>query len=308
LVLITSVTASTVTGYLNEDLEKDDTVTPVKFPMENVIVSLGKTPKIGSSHGVKIEPFLDSEELDMWGTVMYYRRVIKKERKIMRTALARTIEVLDKRGLATFIPVKLEVREHNGKHLGFYKHSKKEGVEPIICLKPPTFELEPEDIDYIIYHEASHGIWHTSVNSALRALWVKLFEKRVKCTSIKQVQLDLILSNVSDYKNGGIKDFIKDEADDQEQEIIKECLSYMKKVYKLSVEDIDILLQEDNIDKYWPTYTDFSKVFPDISTYSMTSVQEFFAESLAHALMKNPLPKDVKELIKETVTSVKSKN
>lgn len=313
LALITSVTASTVTAYLNKDLENDGVVTTVKVPIENVVASLGTKPKIGAAYGVKIEPFFSSEEHDRWGTISYYRAITKKERKCMRQALDRTAELLDKRGLSVFMPVKLEIRDNNGgKYLGYYKHSKKDEVPSVLCLKPPSFltsDIEPEDIDYIIYHESGHGVWFTAVSRDLRARWVKLFEKRIKCKNIKQAQLDLILNNIYDYGDGGIKDYYKNQADDDEQIIINECLAYLKKIYKLTVEDIDLLIQEDadRLDKYWPSTSDISKSYPDISVYAQKSCIEFFAEGFSHFLSKNPLPKDVKALMKETFEDVRNR-
>ena len=277
LALVTSLSKTTVNAYLNKDLEKDEAITPIKVPMENVLVSLGPKPQVGSVYGVQVEPFIASEELNGWGTLVYYRTVPVKEKKWMFQALERTYENLEKRGLTGFLPVKVEIRAHNGKHLGYYKHSKKEGIDSQLCLKPPQFDLEPEDIDFIIYHEAGHGIWYTSVSSVLRAKWVKLFERRVKCKSIKQKELDAILQSIYEY-TGSIKEFIKSEAPEDETDVIKSCLLHMKKNYRLSVENIDTLIQEDNIDKYWPTLQEVSKVFPDISEYSMKSPEEFLAK------------------------------
>ena len=306
LALITSLSKSTVNAYLNDDLEKDEAITPIKVPIENIVASLGPNPVVGSAYGVKIEPFYSQVDVEGWGTLSYYRKVPKKEKKLMFESLSRTFDVLDSKGLTAFVPVKLEIREHNGKHLGYYKHSKKEGVPSILCLKPPAFDLEPEDIDYIVYHEAGHGIWFTSVGSKFRAALVKLFERRVKCKSIKQKELDALLQAIYSY-TGSIKDFIKDECPDSDQEVVKEAVKYMSKNYRLSVEDVDLLIHEDNIDNYWPTQQEISSVFPDISEYSMRSVAEFWAESFAHRLMKHKLPKDVKALMIETLEDVKNR-
>jgi hypothetical protein len=309
LALVTSVTASTAKVFLNSEMEKDDTINSITIPLEQVIASLGITPKLGSVHGVKVEPFLHSEDIEGWGSASYYRVVPKKEKKWMYQALERTFDVLEENGLTAFLPVRLEIRTHQGKYLGYYKHSKKEEIPSALCLMPPDFNAEPEELDAIIYHEAAHGIWYSSVSSALRSQWTRMFEKRIKSKTIKQKELDAILQSLYEY-GGSIKDFAKDEVDDNEQLIIKEALVYMKKVYRLSADHVENLLQEDDdrLDKYWPTQQDLSKAMPDISDYSLKSTDEFFAEgfSIYMTYGAKDLPKDVAKLMKETLKAVSS--
>ena len=78
----------------------------------------------------------------------------------------------------------------------------------------------------------------------------------------------------------------------------------MQKLYKLSPEDVDILVSEDNIDDYWPTHQEISRVAVDISSYGATKPIEFFAEAISYHLSGIKVPKDVRELIKLTFSSV----
>lgn len=308
LALVTSVSKSTVSFFLNEELQTDGAVNSVKAPIELVIADLGPKPKVGNAYGVKIDPFYSKEEHPQWGTIFYFRLMQGKEKKFFRKSLDRTIEFLEQKRLAFFLPLDIKVHESTGKYLGYYKHSNKDGVPSIMGIQPPTFEIEPDDLDYIIYHEAAHAMWFKSIRGELRAKWVLLFEKRIKCKHVKQKDLDRILEALYVHSENGVKDFIKNEASDEEQLIITECLSYLKKVYKLSVLDVDNLLKDGEraMDEYWPTLQDVRREVPDVSLYSMNNCEEMFAECMAFLLIGNELPKDVRKLLKETIAHLRS--
>ena len=306
LAQVTSLSKSTVNAFLNDDYEKEEATTSIKVPMEMVLADLGIKPKLGSVHGVKVEPFYASEEYGGWGTIKYYRLMKGKEKKILYAALDRTFEILETKKLDSFPELDIKIHEYDGKHLGYYKHSKKEGINSTFGIQPPTFDIDEEDFDYLIWHEFGHVLWFNKMNSAIRAQWVKLFERRIKCKKFKQSELDKILQAIYSHADEGIRSFIKNEASEDEVELIKACMTYMNKIFKLSLDDIDLMLKEDNIDDYWPTQQAISKVFPDISQYSTKDCKEFMAESFAHSFNTEvKLPKDVRILLKETLATVK---
>lgn len=304
LALITSRKGDNISIFLNDDLEADTATQSRKIPIENVVAVLGKEPIIGAAYGTKIEPMLMSEDYSPWGLIKKYIKLSKKEDLYFKRCLDRCYTLLDAKGLTRILPINIEVRMHNGKHLGHYKHSTKEGQYSTICLKPPSFTMEPVDLDYILYHEFGHGLWYSLVDSDLQSEWIELFSLRIKAKIITQKSLDTLLDALMAY-DGSIKNYLKDEASDKEILIIKECLTYLKKIHKLKPEDVSLMLEKEKLADYWPTQQAISSVSPDITLYSTTDVREFWAESFVFRMQKKKLPSDVKELMLKTLDVIR---
>ncbi len=304
LILATSLSGDIGKGFLEETESEEERT--VNFGTEFIVANLGREPVPGSVYGVKVEPLLKAMEAPDWGELAIYRKLEVEERKVLGASLKRVYKSLDKQGLSYFMPLRLEIRQKNGKYAGYYKLRKNK--PPIMCLKPPTFHLSNDEIDALLYHESGHGLFmHSSFPQQLKATWIKLFQKRVLCKGVKQDALDQILDAIYDY-SGSIKDFYKDEASDDTQVILRECLSHIKRVRRLDAEKLDILLLQrgrGSLDKIWPKYTDLTSTFEDVSSYSMTNADEFFAEAMMFSQMKVELPKDIEKLMKETLSEIR---
>jgi len=293
-------------GVIEKTLHTDDPEN-ITYESENVLCNLGPNPQNGKIYGIDVTPYRSTIDTKTFGPIHLFRDVPKKELKALRSAMKTVHKKFEKEASTAFLPLyQMHILPKKGKYAGSYlAKSKGSEVWDQIKLHPDTF-VDPIYNEYLIAHEFAHGLWYRCVPMDIRAKWINLYQKRRKLNSINQKHLDELYQELMRYE-GGIRDYIKEVADDEEKLVIKEVLNYFKRYQSMSSDDVELLLLHDSgkLADMWPSRALLSETSPDISTYSMVKVEEFFAEAVAYHFTGRTLPKDVQKGISITFKKCK---
>tara|TARA_B100000700_G_scaffold88627_1_gene99992 strand:- start:110721 stop:111704 length:984 start_codon:yes stop_codon:yes gene_type:complete len=279
----------------------------ITYEDEKLLCNLGPNPQHGKIYGVDVTPYKDTIETKRFGPILLFRDLDKKELKALRKAMKSVFDMFEKEASTAFLPLyQIHLLPKKGKYAGVYiAKTKGSEVYDQIKLHPESF-ADPIYNEYLIAHEFAHGLWYRCVPLELRVKWMKLYQKRLKLSSIDEKHLGELCHDVVRYE-GGIRDYMKEVADDDEKLVIKEVLTYFKKYHSMAAQDVDLMLAHDSgkLADMWPTRALLSESRPDISQYSMTKVEEFFAEAVAYHFSGRQLPKDVAKGLKATFAKAK---
>lgn len=280
----------------------------ITYEMEDVLCNLGQDPQHGKIYGIDVMPYRRTIESSKFGPILLFRDVPKKELKALNKAMKSVYAEFEKQASVAFLPLyQIHLLPKKGKYAGSYTAKVKGGdVFDTIKLHPDTF-ADPIYNEYLIAHEFAHGLWYRCVSQALRVKWMNLYQKRLKLSTINSKHLEELCSEIVRY-DGGIRDYMKEVAEEDEKSVIKEVLTYFKRYHSMAAPDVDLMLAHDSgkLADMWPTRAMLSESRPDISQYAMTKVEEFFAEAVAYHMTGKMLPKDVKKGLDRTFKSCKS--
>lgn len=269
----------------------------ITYENENVQCNLGPNPQNGKIYGIDINPYRNTIETKTFGPIHIFRDVPKKELSELRKAMKSVYQKFEKEASTAFLPLwQIHILPKKGKYAGaYYAKSKGSEVWDQIKLHPDTFS-DPLYNEYLIAHEFAHGLWYRCVPINIRAKWMNLYQKRRKLSSIGQKDLDGLYKDLMRYE-GSIRDYSKEVSDDEEKLVIKEVMNYFKRYQSMSQDDVEMMINHDSskLADMWPTRALLSETRPDISTYAMTKVEEFFAEAVAYHFTGRTLPKDVQK-------------
>lgn len=287
-----------------------DEMEHITYEIEDVLCNLGPAPAHGKIYGCDVMPYQGTIESKKFGPILLFREVPKKELKALNKAMKSVYDIFEKQASVDFLPLhQIHICPKKGKYAGEYR-SKAKGSDTfdVIKLFPETF-ADPIYNEYLIAHEFAHGLWYRCVSPELRSRWMNLYQKRVKLSAIDSNHLEELCSEVVRYE-GGIRDYTKEVAEEDERLVIKEVLTYFKKYHSMAPADVDLMLAHDSgkLADMWPTRALLSETRPDISQYSMTKVEEFFAEAVAYSMTGKILPKDVQKGLDRTFKYCKSKH
>lgn len=288
-------------GVIESSLIGDDPE-HIEYAPEDVLCNLGSDPKVGSYQGVNVRPYVRTIPTDRYGPIHICRKMDKKEIKALKVAMKEVHAWYAKTASIDFLPLAaIYIYPPKGKYAGmYYAKVKANEIRDEIHL----FAKEFTDIQYnkyVIAHEFAHGFWFRCVDKPLRAKWVKLYQRRLKLSKVMKERLNDLWESVLNYE-GGIKDYQKEIADDADSLLLKDVITYFKRVHHLSVQDIDNLMQHagDVLGNLWPTSSVLTEERSDLSDYAMRNVDEFFAEAVAYKCAGKKLPKDVEKGLKIT--------
>lgn len=273
-----------------------------KIDPELIVANLGSKPQIGKAYGIHVEPIRTQVTSKFWGPIQIYRKMDQKEKKSLKKALKESERLIRYSGVESVFPLaSLEIRNKAGKWAGMYRYSSK--GQDTIKIGPETL-VDHKYNTYVLMHETGHGVWFRKVSPMIKTQWINLYTKRMTILHYPEKRLKALARDIVEYENG-VRDYMKEIADDDTKIIIKEALSYMKRVYRLMPEDIDLLMESNrkNLYDYWPVVSDISTPLLDVSSYAGVSVREFFAESFAYYTTGKILPKDVTKLMKRTLST-----
>lgn len=271
----------------------------VKFEAEEVVANYGKYPK-PFIH----EAFYKDFTHPAFGSVNFFMKVDKATKEEIETALTKCAKKLKQHNLDGFLPVNVEIRPSKGKMLGHYKTFKQEGELDVMALRPST----EHPLEETIYHESGHGIWKRLIHHRkAKAAWIREYSHHLEVQHLTSKDLKSLLNEllsasqtISDFKQG---------LSENDQMILREILSYIKKFHRLTVIDLNLLLEsgdQDTVTDVWPCDTiALSKIKANnISNYSLKSVEEYFSECLAFYLNGGKLPKHTAKLMAKTIESL----
>lgn len=274
----------------------------ITYEDENVLANLGANPVNGKVFGVDVTPYVRTINSKKYGPIHLFRNVPKKELKALRAALDKMFDKYDEVASTAFLPLHAtHVLPKKGKYAGCYiAKSKGSEVMDVIKYHPETL-ADPIYNEYLVAHEFAHGLWYRCVPLDMRARWIKLYQKRMTLTAIKNNHLEELFSELARYE-GTIRDYSKEVADDAEKLVIKEVFTYFKRYHRMSPTDVELLLTHDSgkLGDMWPNRAMLTEGRADLSQYALTNVEEFFAEAVSYHMVGKTVPKDVKKALTST--------
>ena len=293
------------TAYIEDTLNLDTPVT-VEYDADTLIANLGKDPVPGKAYGVDIQPHYGDFQSDI-GNVHLYRRLEDDEKKAVTVSIKKIVKKVEEQGLGKVFPIKrVEILNPKGRWAGEYKISNKTGeVEDVIRLFPKILSDQIYN-QYIWAHELGHAIWFRYVPERLRSEWLEMYNESTKVSKAKKSQMeDLCTALVSSQQS--VREFMR-EIEDEELALFKEALIYLKKIHKMSPEDVNILLNQNSkvLANIWPTTASISNNENLVSEYAQTSVHELFAEAYAFYTTGKILPKTIQKLLDKTLKAAKA--
>lgn len=290
---------------LEKGVENDETAKTIDFEPEDVVANMGATIIPGTSaFGITMTPYEFSMEDKKWGTIHFYRKITDdREMKYFKAMLTKIHEKLAEIKATGFMPLTLKILPQKGKKAGWYNYNTKNG--DTLALLPIDFR-DKEYNDYVLFHEAAHGIWFRQIPRDIQVKWIDIYEERINVHSADKKKLQRLAKEAAGCAEG-IGSFIKNECEGEDIDIMKECIAYVKRVHKITQKQLELYIEQNgtkSILKFWPTSTDIGKPLPDVSEYAMESYEELFAESFAFYMTGRKLPKDVKKLLKSTIKAL----
>lgn len=267
----------------------------VSFEASDVIANFGQDP----TH-TGYEVFRKYSVSDV-GKIYYFVKAGKETRKKLEKEINKCFSELGKRGLASIFPIVVEVRPEKGKVQGYYKLNLKSDVD-YLGLRASR-EL---DVRHTFFHEIGHGIFNRLlVSSKDKSAWVSLYNtfidvKDIDSKAMRKYIKGLIHSCIP------VADYIKSIENEAEILILKEILSYVKKYHRLSIKDLNIMIESGEtkeLEKVFPkNYVSLAQEKSNgVSDYSTKSPEEFFCESFAHHMTGKSLPSSIKKLMEKTL-------
>lgn len=289
-----------------EDNREQDSPDRVEINPESIIAVLGPDPVNGSVYNCQIEIFHLKKEYPGWGTgkVIYYRRMDQEYRKILGSAIRRTVKKIQKLGLDLH-PFDTEIKEPKGKFQGQYKKvaGKKDGMPPIdvMTLRP----LEFDELDRLLLHEIGHGIWFRRMPPDMQARWILAYHKAVDLMNVSKADIEeTVLGFV---KAGTACLTYRKSLESPHKEIWDLCLEFAQKKHSLSKKHLDTLIYSG-----YPVAEYFEveeMTIPNmkliLTEYAQVSPEEFFAEAFALSQTGSELPKSLRKLMSVTLACAK---
>ena len=284
----------------------DDEPKHIEYDESTLIANLGTKPRVGgSAFGVKIEPFISSVA-SKYGEMLFFRKLEDKEKKALKSALRKTYDRMIESSLNVFPFTTMRILPKRGKYAGCYKFRRKmSDVWDSVELFPETFE-DVKYNEYVLFHEYAHAVWYKMLDVRYKARWIKMYHKRLDLSNILKDRLEPMLDELLQFA-GNLSDFYK-EQDDENRLVFREVLAHYKRYHKMDSYSLDILHVEDT-EKFasmWPKRATLVESKPDLSEYSMTKPEEFFAEAFAFYMTGRSMPKDITKLMDKTLTALQS--
>lgn len=291
---------------LEKGVEDDETSETIDFEDSEVVANLGQTVAPGTSvFGFTVNTYEFTIVDKHWGKIHFYRKMKDdRELKYFKRMLKEVYDKLEELKATGFLPLNcIKVYQKKGKKVGCYRFNFKNG---------DSMDLMPEDFkdkkynQYLLFHESAHGIWFRQVPKDIQVKWIDIYNDRINVFNGDKKKIRALAKEASVCEEG-IQWYIKNECEGEDADLVRECLSYVKRVHKLNVKQLELYLEangSDSIFKFWPKVADIGKPIPDISDYSMESYEEFFAEAFAYYMTGKKIPKDVKKLLKYTLKNL----
>lgn len=290
--------------YLDETLQSDEPIV-FEYDEKTLIACLGADPEIGTAFGVHVEPQRSEIEHKL-GPLVYYRKMKKEEKKALKWALDKAVEVMVEQKLDSVLPIKrVEVRNKKGKYAGHYVIKRKgDDTQDKIVFHPQILEDAKYNL-YVVLHELAHALWFRKTSDEYRARWLVSYNEHTHVNKAKKSHLENLLKQLIESQ-ATIREFQKD-LEEEDKALFREILVYLKRHHKLSPQDCNLLLTHNSqvLGDIWPTSASLSESEQPITAYAATSVEEFFAEALSHVLTGKAIPKKIDKLLQKTLKHIR---
>ncbi|MNE41525.1 hypothetical protein D3C80_1356010 [compost metagenome] len=162
---------------------------------------------------------------------------------------------------------------------------------------------------YYIFHETGHAVWFRYVPEKIRSEWLELYNSLTKVSKAKKADMEALFTSLV-ASQLSVREFQRD-LEEEEAALFKEALGYLKKIHKMSPEDVNVLLNQNSkvLGEIWPTSaatSDTGSVTVQLGQLAATSVQEMFAEVFAYDLIGKKIPPSCKKLFDKTIKAAKA--
>lgn len=283
----------------------DDEPQHIEFDENNLVCNLGTKPKAGTAFGVRIEPYVSTVS-SKYGPMHFFRELNDLEKKAFKRALRRTYDGMLEQNLNVFPFSQMKITPKRGKYAGMYMFRRKQSeVWDAVVLHPESFE-DTKHNEYLLYHEYGHAVWYKMIPANYKARWIKLYHKRLELLNILKDRLEPMLDELLKFA-GSLRDFYK-ELEEEDRHVFREVMSHYKRYHKMDSYSMDILHTEDT-EKFasmWPKRATLVEARPDLTEYSMTKPEEFWAEAFAFHMQGRKMPKDITKTMEKTLTALQS--
>ena len=287
-------------GRLERTRDQDDKDSAVEFRASDVVANLGKRPRYGTVHGIKVEPLVTRlpSQSKMWQDIRVYQFLDKQQLKVLADEIASATAELRKFGLG-ILRCELEIRQKSGTMAGYYKYRPKAETD-ILCCKP---EENLEGFLYIMGHEAGHGMWNRMLTPRIRLKWIHLYHEYITTQEVADAEMQAVLAEI--VAASSIRDYLK-EADDDSLLIVKDALRHIQRVHGLGRHHLELALNNnDDITPYWPTALELSSKEEAITKYGSKNPEEFMAEAFGFHVCGRKIPRKIEGLLDQTLSKLK---
>lgn len=293
------------TAYIEDTMNLDEPVS-IEYDANTLIANLGSDPAPGKAYGVDVQPHYGDYASPI-GRVHLYRKLEDSEKKAVEISIKKIVKKIEGIGFEKVFPIsRIEIHNAKGKWAGEYRISNKSGeIFDVIKLHPKLLEDQVYNV-YIWAHEVGHAIWYRYVPEKLRAEWLELYNESTKVSKAKKSQMEELCTALVASQES-VREFQRN-IEGEELAMFKEALAYMKKIHKMSPEDVNILLNNNAkvLAQIWPTSASISSTESLVSEYATVSVQELWAETFAWSLTGKVLPKTVQKMLDRTLKAAKA--
>lgn len=300
LMLVNHVADGIVSGVL--DVGRAYTPKNAEFKIKQVIAVLGPKPAVGSSYGCIIEPYVSTSVHPDWGNVHWHKYMPVAEKKQIKLALDNTAKRLNTAKLFGFVEqgaLELEVKPAKGKYTGMYHfYQKGDKASDRMVLRPQ----DGTPLDYVILHEAGHGVWYRLLSPKVHARWVKLYHNYTK------VQ-DFDLTDINRLRDQYLEDSIhirdfRGQLPEDDVLLFDSLISTLSGNTRLTAKHLDLLADQQELESVkdvWPQHVEDSDFEIAITEYATKNVEELFAEAFAFKMLGQKLPKRIDAVMEKTL-------
>jgi len=273
----------------------------INFDANDVLANLGQKP---SRLGYEVH--YTSSRLQGIGDIHYFTKVGSSLRKEIKKVIEKGYKALEKKRLVSFFPLNFEVRPEKGSVAGYYKLDMKTDIDTM-CFRI----TDQNDFKHCFYHEAGHGIYERLITSrSIKARWVALYNEFIEVQHLASSQIKQLYKNFSS-SNMTLTEFKSSISEDEALTLVlKEIIAYIKKYHRLSIKDVDDLVQGEpkEIKKIWPndSLSLSSAKETGITPYAAKAPKEFFCEAFAFHMTGKKLPREVRKLLDKTLVKAAS--
>lgn len=317
LLKATAITGSTITGWVESERKGLD-VAKADIKTSRVIASLGPKPAPGKVYGLDLtNRFRKLLQHDFWGNVLVFTHLDNAQLKLMQRSLYRTAKKIEKMGLESYVDfVDTHLCAKQGKWAGYYKHSKDvEAHRSVIAYAPECAELQPDMMDYIVYHEFGHAVWYNGIKGKkIQLKWLMEYNRSIQPIEIALHDLKKTFKFIESHADGEaslasvLREFVNEE--EEHKLWVRGILRWFHEVHHLAPRDLATIWEGQNLDvlrKLWPSKAiDSSKLAPVVTEYACLNVRELFAESFAFHCQGKTLPPRITQLIANSIQYAKA--
>lgn len=317
LVRVTAVKGDTVHGRL----EKDPHIKPIPIEvgLDSVLVNLGPNPHPGKVYGHDLS-FLFNSTKDMgpYGSMHFFTKVEPEVLDKFKEGAKEVFALLKKSRLDFLLEQDLVwqvvSRQTAGKYGGWFQPAKvnDEGVNtsaPRISITLDEETLGSSSIgkySYVISHELGHYL-HNNWLSASRKFdraWISAFSETVRPKQVSTETMKTLLDNfiASQVSTSAFMSTLEED----DQEAFRHALKEVKRTTHLSSKDLNALAEEEStaevVRKSWPRKGVLTNLAPVMTEYALKNYYELFAETFAFWLLGRKIPKDLHNLMEQSVS------